>query len=599
MISDKVNYPSDLKNLTEAQLKTLCSELRQKLVDTVSETGGHLASNLGIVELTVAIHRVFNAPDDSIIFDVGHQSYVHKMLTGRKDSFSTLRKKGGISGFTRRSESEYDAFGSGHSGNSLSAAIGIATAKKLSGSEDWTVCVIGDGSFTNGMIYEGLNNCFDKDLKLVIILNDNEMSISENVGGLRAYCNKKRITKGYFAFKKGLQKVLKKIPLIGNGLISFFRAIRDFLKKIILPSNLFEDLGLDYIGPVDGHDVSKICVVLNEAKDKKCVTLVHALTKKGKGYAPAEENPSLYHSVAPFDKNTGVVPKKKETFSSVFGNIISDEAEKNHNICAVTAAMVDGTGLSGFAEKFPERFFDVGIAEEHALTFCAGLAAGGKIPVFAVYSTFAQRVFDQIIHDVSIQQVHVVLCLDHCGFVDGDGITHQGIFDVPMLSCIPDITVYSPETYGELKDCFKKAVEGNGLCVVRYPKGSEKVYSLPEVRDFEDFKVYDFGEKIERTYITYGRITEKLVSAIKENGISARVVKLIKIAPLNIEEIEKNFISEVCVVEEGSEKGGIGQQLSSSVKNFNIRVHGVNGFADSGNAEELMKEFGFSGKDIL
>lgn len=578
--------------MSNAETAQLCAELRKTLINTVGKTGGHLASNLGIVELTVAIHKTFNAPADKIIFDVGHQSYVHKILTGRYEKMPELRKKGGISGFTRRSESEYDPFGSGHSGNAVSAGLGFAEANRMDGKNDYVVCVVGDGSFTNGMVFEALNNCHRENLNLIIILNDNEMSISPNVGGLAKYLSKKSSSKKYFRFKKGLQRFLKHIPYLGNGLIALFRKIRDLLKRIIFPGNIFEDLGLDYIGPVDTLDVSKICDVLEEAKSQKKVCLVHVLTHKGLGYAPAEENPSLYHAVAPFDTEKGIVPSDKKTFSSEFGNILCDLAKRDLAICAVTAAMCDGTGLCGFSKGFPERFFDVGIAEEHAVTFCAGLAAAGKIPVFAVYSSFLQRCFDQLIHDIAIQNLHVVICVDRAGFVGGDGVTHQGLFDVGMALSVPNTKVWSPDGFDELRKCLEAAVCSDGLCIVRYPKGGEENYDRAAFEEYDGFSVLEAKEKPEATVVTYGRITENAAAAAEKLG-NVRVVKLLRLSPINTEKLGSFLVGKVFFAEEGMKNGGVGEFLAETFPEKKIQVRAVSDFTDGGSENELIREYGF------
>lgn len=580
-----------MKNLSEAEITRLCAEIREKLIETVGKTGGHLASNLGIVELTVAIHRVFDAPSDKIIFDVGHQSYVHKMLTGRYERMSGLRKKGGISGFTRCSESEYDPFGSGHSGNAVSAGLGFAEANKLNGKNDYVVCVVGDGSFTNGMVFEALNNCLRENLNLIIILNDNEMSISRNVGGLAKYFSKKSSSKKYFNFKKGLQRFLKRIPYLGNGLIKLFRKIRDLLKRIIFPGNIFEDLGLDYIGPVDNGDVSKICDVLEEAKTQKKVCLVHFLTHKGLGYAPAEENPSLYHAVAPFDTEKGIEKSDKKTYSSEFGKNLSSLAASDSEICAVTAAMCDGTGLCGFSKEFPERFFDVGIAEEHAVTFCAGLAAAGKKPVFAVYSSFFQRCFDQLIHDVAIQRLHTVVCVDRAGFVGGDGVTHQGLFDVGMALSVPNTKIWSPDGFEELGKCLEEAVSSDGLCVVRYPKGGEEDYDREAFEEHDGFSVLEAEENPEATLVTYGRLTKNAATAAKKLG-KVRVIKLLRLSPLNTEELGPFLYGKIFFAEEGMKNGGVGEYLAAEFPEKKITVRAVSDFTDGGSEDELIREYG-------
>ncbi|MBP5231715.1 MAG: 1-deoxy-D-xylulose-5-phosphate synthase [Clostridia bacterium] len=442
MILETISSPEDLKQIPAEQIPALTNEIREELLRTVSQTGGHLASNLGVVELTVALHRVFDCPTDSILFDVGHQSYVHKLLTGRSGAFSSLRSFGGLSGFTSREESECDAFGCGHSSTSVSAAVGIATANRLNGSDAYTVAVIGDGAFTGGMVYEALNNCAGC-TNLIIVLNDNNMSIAKNVGAMDTYLNRFRNSAKYFRMKNGIKQFFGKIPLIGGGLVRVSRAVKRGVKKLLIRENFFEHLGLSYYGPLDGNDEALLETVLKEAKkDGKC-SVVHVCTKKGKGYSPAEERPDLYHGVGRFRPEEGVLPQPDapQTFSDAFGEALCDLAEENRDICAITAAMPDGTGLLPFQERFPDRFFDVGIAEEHAVTFACGLAAKGLRPVFAVYATFAQRCYDQILHDCAIQKLPVVFAFDRAGFVGPDGVTHHGVFDVSFLNAIPGIDI--------------------------------------------------------------------------------------------------------------------------------------------------------------
>ncbi|MDE7372643.1 MAG: 1-deoxy-D-xylulose-5-phosphate synthase, partial [Clostridia bacterium] len=397
-----------------------------------------------------ALHKVFAAPEDSFVFDVGHQSYTHKLVTGRADSFSSLRKKNGISGFEKRGESEYDVMSEGHSGSSLSQALGLATANKLSGSKAYTVAVVGDGALTNGMVYEALNNCTDKGLRLLIVVNDNDMSISANIGGVHNHLTKIRTSKRYFSFKYRTERVLRKIPLIGKPIDKSLRGIKRLLKNIFVRNTVFEDMGVKYYGPMDGHNLKKLINIFNEAKSHETIAVVNVKTQKGRGYEFAEKEPQKYHSVAPFNAKEGVVSAEERSFTRTAGELLIERAERNDKLCALTAAMCDGTGLTEFAQKFPERFFDVGIAEEHAVTFAGGLAAKGMKPVIVLYSTFAQRVYDQLLHDVSLQALPLTLLLDHCGFVDGDGITHQGIFDVSLFSAVPNTEIYAPERYDEL-----------------------------------------------------------------------------------------------------------------------------------------------------
>lgn len=602
---EKINRSDDIKKLNRAQLNTLTDEIREKIIDTVSANGGHLASNLGIVELTVALHRVFDFPSDSLIFDVGHQCYVHKLLTGRQKEFSTLRQCGGISGFPLINESEYDAFGAGHSGTSVSAALGIAVANKLDRTDNYAVAVVGDGSFTNGMIYEALNNCPEKDLKLIIILNDNEMSISKNVGAMSRYLSKASNTRVYIKFKNKVYAISHKTSIFGKALLNVGKAVKNTIKRIFMNKNYFECLGLKYFGPIDGHNTELLEMVLHEAKKKNAPCIVHVTTQKGKGYTHAEQRPDLYHSVGAFDKETGLKEAKKQDFSSVFGDILTEQAGKDKNICAVTAAMGYGTGLAGFIEKYPDRFFDVGIAEEHALTFCAGLAAAGKKPVFAVYSSFLQRCYDQLIHDVSIQNLPVVIAIDRSGFVPQDGITHQGVFDCSFLKAIPNFEIYTPETYGELKQAFQDALKANSPVAIRYPKGQETIYDRSAFSKADDSILYcDMGQESKKvTVITYGRITYNALKAAEllKNDCSVRIIKLLKIKPLDFGTIKKlaDGSNLVLILEEGIMSGGIGEEAAAFFaalpSPMPCIIHALDDeYAHHGTIDDLYTLFGFS-----
>ncbi|MBC3889939.1 1-deoxy-D-xylulose-5-phosphate synthase [Acetobacterium paludosum] len=568
-ILDNISSPKDLKGLSYSDLDILADELRNKILDTVSNNGGHLASNLGIVETTIAIHRIFNSPEDQIVLDVGHQSYVHKLLTGRQREFDTLRQWEGLSGFTNRQESIYDPFGAGHSGTSISAALGLATANQLNGKQNYVIAVVGDGSFTNGMIYEALNNCTKNNLKLIIILNDNEMSISENVGGLSKYLSRIRTSEKYFSLKHKIQMFFHKIPLVGDHLVSTTRKLKKRIKKRVMNENLFENLGLDYLGPIEGGKIKKLETVLREAKDKNKCCLVHVHTVKGKGYKPAEDNPEIYHSVGAFDLKSGVdATKKSISFSSVFGDILCREAAHNQSICAITAAMTSGTGLNEFRENYPQRFYDVGIAEEHAVTFGAGLSANQKTPVCAIYSTFTQRVYDQLIHDVAIQKLPMIMALDRCGLVPGDGITHQGIYDCSYLASIPGIEIFSPETYAEMDQSFNHAFYHNGLVVIRYPKGMELEYNRSKYKSLGGLSYLDFSTApYEVAIITYGRITKNAYDAIKllNNAGHIRLIKLVKVYPLDFEKIFSLIegVRVIYILEEGIKSGGIAEKLAS------------------------------------
>ena len=596
---ENINSPADLKSLKKAELSELCGEIRRTVLKTVSENGGHLASNLGIVEATVALHKVFDTPKDRIIFDVSHQCYAHKIVTGRYKNFSTLRQSGGISGFSNPKESEYDPLYEGHCGTSISQALAFAYADALDGKDNYTVAVVGDGAFTNGMIYEALNNCSDRNLRLVILLNDNEMCISENIGGMNRLFRRMRSSSGYFRFKHGTQKVLRKIPILGKALILLGRKIKNFVKNILLNKNIFENLGLDYIGPVNGNDLKQTCSALAEAKRRERCCVVHMYTKKGLGYAPAEAEPERYHSVGPFDLEKGIPAAEKDCFSTRFGNYLCKRAEEDGRICAITAAMSAGTGLSKFGKEYPQRFFDVGIAEEHAVTFGAGLAAAGKIPVCALYSTFSQRVFDQIFQDVSLGSLHFVLALDRCGFVEGDGVTHQGVFDYSLFSSLPRTVIYSPATYAELEDCLGKALNGGGLQIVRYPKGGEICAVGWEYTDDGNMAFTEGIEDCKTVIITYGRIAANALACAGEN---IGILRLIKAFPLDFAQIEELISSaeNILLLEEGIYEGGMAQKLWAHFDSGNkkVRAVAVNDFVSHGSLKDLFAAHGFSPEQI-
>ena len=571
----KIKSPADLKCVDKNELPKLFDEIRNVLIETVSKNGGHLASNLGVVELTVAMHRVFDCPHDHFVFDVGHQSYVHKLLTGRFDDFHTLRRGGGISGFTKRSESEYDCFGAGHSSTSLSASLGISHADKLSGSDAYTVCVLGDGAFTGGMVHEALNN-ISRDLRLIIILNENEMSISKNIGRFANNIARIRRKSGYFKTKTTV-RIIKKIPLIGNWLFRRIRDTKKAMKNIMYGSNYFEDMGLYYLGPVDGNDYDAVEQLLEEAKKLNESSVIHIKTKKGKGYAPAEDEPGTYHGMVP----SGAQGKEEKNFSRRLGEMLTEMAEDNNKICAITAAMEEGTGLSAFKEKHPDRFFDVGIAEEHAVTFAAGLAAEGYTPVTAIYSTFMQRAYDQVIHDIALQKLHVVMCIDRAGLNAGDGATHHGIFDVAFLSQIPNVTIFEPVTYAGLRLSLDKAIEGDGAYAIRYPSGYENAdvvkafYGDSAQKDISVRSNLKDGERYDATLILHGRLAAEGLKAEKilgKEGISLRILLAEYIKPYG--KLASEIIpllrdcAPVIFAEEEIYAGGFGMMLSDELKKY-------------------------------
>lgn len=598
-ILESIKTTGDIKKLNNDRLEKLCSELRDEIINKVSETGGHLASNLGAVELTVALHYVFDSPNEPIIWDVGHQCYSHKILTGR--DITGIRTEGGLSGFPKSAESEHDLFVAGHASTSISAALGIAEAKKIAGSDDSVIAVVGDGAFSGGMIFEAMNNAGRSKTNLIVVLNDNEMSISPNVGAMAKYLANIRSKESYFRFKDNLEHALLKIPAIGKGIFTALRSVKTFFKDMFYSSNTFEHLGFTYLGPVDGHDIEMLIRTLNRAKSIKRPVLVHINTVKGKGYEPAEKNPSKFHGVAPFYKETGELKKSSgNSFSSEFGKNICKLAEKDGKICAITAAMTDGTGLREFSEKYPERFFDVGIAEEHAMTFAAGLAAGGMKPVFAVYSTFLQRSYDQILHDASIEPKHVVIGIDRAGIVGGDGETHQGTFDVPLLTTIPGITVYSPSDYSELGRNLEKAFSSEGVQAVRYPRDSEKEIPEKFKKEYGDFDYFK-GEN-NCLIVTYGRLFVEAAFAAEETGSS--VLKIGKIFPIEHEliEIAKKY-ENVIFFEESVENGSIaehfGKMLIESGFDGKYKTFCVFGFVPHMKVENAMKIHGLGRESMI
>lgn len=603
---EQIQSPGDLQDMKGAELDALAAEIREKILSCVSETEGHLASNLGMVEATIALHRAFDSPRDAIVFDVGHQAYAHKLLTGRYKEFDTIRQFGGISGFTNREESDHDVLTAGHSGSALPTALGIARAAAMEGSDRYAVAVVGDGSFTNGMVYETLNCCADEGLRLIILLNDNEMSISKNVGGISRYFSRMRTSRRYFAFKRRLQTGLRKLPYAGEAMIMGAYHIKEFFKRLIMKTNMFENMGLYYLGPVDGNDEKKIELLLREAKTKDRCTLIHMITLKGKGYAPAEEHPAQYHFAGGFDLHKGVCTPPSRTFSSVFGSHMCALALENPKIAAVTAAMDKGTGLTNFKQIFPDRFFDMGIAEEAAATFTAGLAIGGSVPVYAVYSTFLQRAFDQLCEDIAMQGIHAVIAIDRAGIVPGDGITHQGVYDVSLLSSIPGVTLYAPETYGELKACLERCISGEGLCALRYPKGGEADYDRTRFLPVGgDMAATDTGDA-DVVILTYGRLTHHaaLAAAQLADQYKVRIVKLLRVLPLELEQISALFkdVSLVYVLEESVRSGGVGEAVAAYFAQREgmppVHIRCVEGFLPHGDLQSLFRLCGFLPEQI-
>ena len=573
---ENIKSPEDFKAIPKKELDALSKEIRDELLRVVSNNGGHLASNLGVVELTMAIHRVFNTPTDHVIFDVGHQSYVHKMLTGRYAQMDTIRQAGGISGFPKREESEHDCFGTGHSSTSLSAALGFAMADKLSGSDAYTVAVVGDGAYTGGMIHEALNNC-RKDLRLIIILNENEMSISRNIGRFATNLSKLRISSGYFNTKRVTGGFLRKIPLVGKFLFRCVKRIKVFFKNAVYGSNYFENMGLTYLGPIDGNDYESVEKVLKQAKILEESVIVHVKTQKGKGYEPAEVAPCDFHSMQPTYSDA---PKADETFSCTMGRTLAEMGKTDEKICAITAAMSDGTGLEKWKCEHPDRFFDVGIAEEHALTFAAGLAANGMKPCAAIYSTFLQRGYDNIIHDIALQKLPVVMAIDRAGLNLKDGSTHHGLFDVSFLSHIPNVKIYTPITQKGLEASLRDAFKNGGPCAIRYPSGYEStaiVERFYQSGDFEHIGIKsDFNISAEKhaVIVTHGRIAEEAITAVKllkKEGIEVGILLLEILKPYTdsadriIKALPQN-VRGVLFLEEEIMSGGMGMNLANLLR---------------------------------
>lgn len=581
-ILSKIKSPDDVKRLKREDIPKLCTEIREKLVETVSVNGGHLSPNLGVVELTVALNRSFNFPKDSIVWDVGHQSYTHKLLTGRFDDFDTLRQKDGISGFPKRSESKYDDFNTGHSSTSISAAFGIANAKHLIGDNSYTVAVIGDGSFTGGLAFEAMNNAGRFNKNFIVVLNDNKMSISKNVGAFPRYLTTVRIQPWYIRVKKATEKVVSKIPLLGNPINSFLRRSKSKIKNLVYKNTLFDCFGFTYLGPIDGHNVDELENAFSVAKKIDAPVIIHVVTKKGKGYQPAEEKPGEFHGIGRFDIDSGEPLSSHRGFSYVFGKTMCDFAEKDRKICAITAAMSSGTGLTDFAKKYRERFFDVGIAEEHAVTFGCGLASRGLRPVFAVYSTFLQRSYDQLIHDSALGNIHLVLAVDRAGIVGNDGETHQGVFDVSMLNSIPNTTVFSPSYFIGLKKSLGTAIYMcDSLAVVRYPRGGELYKPDDYGEESIDYDIYG-SRDCDNLLITYGRLFSyacKAKEMLEEKGIKVCILKLCRIRPINREAVDfSSGFKNVWFFEEGIKNGGIARnfsdllQLTSFRGNYHIKA---------------------------
>ena len=604
MALELIRKENDIKKLSDEQLDGLADEIRRFLIEKISRTGGHLASNLGAVELTMALHLTLDFPEDKLIWDVGHQSYTHKLLTGRSGGFDTLRKYGGMSGFPKRKESDCDAFDTGHSSTSISAGLGLVEARELLGQDHTVVSVIGDGSMTGGMAYEALNNASRLKSNFIIVLNDNHMSISENVGGISRYLSGLRTTQTYTEIKKGVEGTLKKIPGRGDRIVSQLRKTKSGIKQLFVPGMFFEDMGITYLGPVDGHDVRKLVKVLNEAKRVDHAVLVHVITEKGKGYRPAEENPSRFHGTGPFDIRTGEPAEKSGTdsYTEVFSKVLADIARKDEKVVAITAAMADGTGLAPFKKYFPKRFFDVGIAEEHAMTFAAGLAAGGMKPVFAVYSSFLQRAYDQTLHDVCLQDLPVVIAVDRAGLVGSDGETHQGIFDLSFLTSIPNMTVISPKNRWEMADMLRFAVDYPHPVALRYPRG-EAYEGMKEFRAPVEYgKSEVLYEEKDIAVIFVGHMAEladRVRSGIREAGYSCSLINARFVKPLDTQLLDRLSRTHrlFVTIEENVVSGGFGEQVMeyASVAKLPVYVRNIglpDDYVEHGNVEILRREAG-------
>ncbi len=611
MVLERIQKENDIKKLNGQELSVLADEIRTFLIEKISVTGGHLASNLGVVELTMAMHLAFDLPQDRMIWDVGHQAYTHKLLTGRKAGFDDLRKHGGMSGFPKRKESDCDAFDTGHSSTSISAGLGYVEAREILGEKHHVISVIGDGSLTGGMAYEALNNASRLNSNFIIVLNDNNMSISQNVGGMSKYLDSLRTADAYTGLKKGVESALKQVPVAGKPLVSHLKKTKSGIKQLFVPGMFFEDMGITYLGPIDGHDIKALYRTFEEAKKLNNAVLVHVITKKGKGYLPAEEFPSKFHGTGPFAIETGeaLEKKKKDTYTDVFGKVMCDLAAKDSKVVAITAAMSDGTGLSEFSRRYKKRFFDVGIAEEHAVTFAAGLAAGGLKPVFAVYSSFLQRAYDQLIHDVALQNLPVVFAVDRAGIVGNDGETHQGIFDLSFLSSIPNMTIISPKNRWELADMIRYAIQYEAPIAIRYPRGTAytglKEYRKPiafktseTIYEEDGIAIFSVGHMME--------VAEKVRERLKATGYNCSLINSRFVKPIDehiLEEMAEEHTLFV-TIEENVLSGGYGEKVQDYVMEQQLSVEvlkiGVpDEYVEHGNIDVLRKEIMLDEESIV
>ncbi|MBP3831285.1 MAG: 1-deoxy-D-xylulose-5-phosphate synthase [Clostridia bacterium] len=608
---EQINNRADLRNLNIREKNILAQEIREYILDVVSKNGGHLASNLGIVELTLAIHNVFDLKKDKVVWDVGHQSYVHKILTGRKEQLKTLRKLDGLAGFPKTSESETDCFNTGHSSTSISAAMGMAKARDLKKENHSVIAVIGDGALTGGMALEALNHVGSSRTNMIVILNDNEMSISKNIGGINKLLTRLRAKRRYTVSNQKGRKIIEKIPVIGRLTVKAVKRIKKSIKQLIIPKMYFEEIGFKYLGPVDGHNIEDLEYILSRAKELDEPVLIHVLTKKGKGYKPAEDNPDKFHGTGPFNIETGESTKKKsKDYSKAFGEKLIELAEKNDRIVAITAAMRDGTGLKDFSTKYPERFFDVGIAEQHALTFAAGLAKEGMIPFVPIYSSFYQRAYDQVIHDICIQKLPVIMCVDRAGCVGNDGETHQGLYDMSFFKLIPNITIMAPKDFEELTKMMEFAIELKAPVVIRYPRGGEADAKFDKHEDIKRGQAEVLQEGKDVTIIGIGKMTAtaiRVANEMQKYGLSAEVINARFLKPLDESKITESISNTkfVITIEDGTEIGGLGSSIKELIINKQLEDVKIKCFAypdefiKHGSVSELEELYGLDYKNIV
>lgn len=613
---EKINYPKDLKKLSIEEKETLAIEIRKYILEIVSKNGGHLASNLGVVELTIALHSVFNFPEDKIVWDVGHQTYIHKILTGRKEALKTLRKLNGIAGFPKTNESKYDNFNTGHSGTSISAALGMARARDLKNEKNSVLAVIGDGAMTGGMALEALNDVGYSKTKMTIILNDNEMSISKNIGGLNMLLSKLRTKKTYTKSNVSMKKIINKVPIIGKPTVKVIQRLKRSIKQLIIPKMFFEDIGFTYLGPVDGHNIQELENILRLSKQIDNPVIIHVLTKKGKGYSIAEENPDKFHATAPFNIETGKAGKeKKKDYSKVFGDKLVELARENEKIVAITASMKDGTGLTKFSKEFPKRFFDIGIAEQHALGLAAGMAIEGTIPVVPIYSSFYQRGYDQVIHDIAIQNLPVIMCVDRAGIVGADGETHQGLLDMAFFRLVPNLTIMAPKDFKELEEMLEFAIKLNKPVIIRYPRGGEEDYKFQESTNSEYTKIEEGRAEILKegkdiSIIAIGKMVSramKIAEELEKENINTDVINARFLKPLDIKTI-KNSIAKtkkVITIEDGTIINGLATAIKELIIDENLRDIKLECFAypdkfiQHGSVQELEEIYDLDEKSII